>query len=194
VLVTQIKGALVVGGTSQNGNDDGLIQFGGFNFAGANNWGGYGAFGTNLAVKSVGNADTFYTPLNHPWLGYAGMVTGASGIQFFAASGATAAGGPVVPAARMFVSTTGNVGIGTTDPQYKLAVNGAIGAKEVIVTSSGWPDYVFRPGYRLRPLSEVSSYIRANRHLPDIPSEAEVKENGVGVGEMQANCWPKSKS
>ncbi len=85
----------------------------------------------------------------------------------------------------------GNVGIGTAAPQYKLAVNGTIGAKEVIVTNTGWPDYVFRPGYRLRPLSELGAYIRAHHHLPDIPSEAEVKEKGVSVGEMQAKLLAK---
>ena len=86
---------------------------------------------------------------------------------------------------------TGSVGIGTTNPQYKLAVNGTIGAKDVIVTNTGWPDYVFRPGYRLRPLSEVGAYIRTHRHLPDIPTEAEVKEKGVSVGDMQAKLLAK---
>ena len=97
----------------------------------------------------------------------------------------------VLDAARLTVNHTGNVGIGTTSPQYKLAVNGTIGAKEVIVTNTGWPDYVFKPGYRLRPLGEVASYIRTHRHLPGIPSEAEVKEKGVSVGEMQARLLAK---
>jgi hypothetical protein len=82
---------------------------------------------------------------------------------------------------RIYVKPGGNVGIGTTNPQYKLAVNGTLGAKEVIVTNSGWSDYVFRPGYRLRPLSEVDQFIREHGHLPEIPSEAEVKEKGVNV-------------
>jgi hypothetical protein len=36
----------------------------------------------------------------------------------------------------------------------------------------------------LRPLEEVDAFIRENKHLPDIPSAAEFKENGVGLGEM----------
>jgi predicted DNA-binding protein YlxM (UPF0122 family) len=85
----------------------------------------------------------------------------------------------------------GNVGIGTTNPQYLLSVNGQIGAKDVIVTNSGWSDYVFQPGYRLRPLSEVNAYIQANHHLPDIPSEAEVSEKGVSVNDMQKKLLAK---
>ncbi len=83
------------------------------------------------------------------------------------------------------------MGIGTTTPQYALAVNGTIGTKEVIVTNAGWADYVFQPGYRLRPLSQVAAYIRENQRLPDMPSESEVKEKGVGVGEMQSKLLAK---
>ncbi len=91
----------------------------------------------------------------------------------------------------MTIDSTGNVGIGTTNPQYKLAVNGNIGAQDIIVTNTGWSDYVFRPGYRLRPLSEVSQFIQTNGHLPDIPTEAEVKEKGVSLGAMQAKLLAK---
>ena len=190
-LITQIKGALVLGGTSQNGNDDGLLQFGAANFSGGNNWTGYGFFGTNMAVKSVGNTDTFYTPLTHPWIGYAAMVTSALGIQFFTATGATTGGAAVTPAARMFINPTGSVGIGTTNPQSLLAVNGTITTKEVMVTNTGWSDYVFRPEYRLKPLSEVAAYIDEHQHLPDIPSEGEVREKGVSLGEMQVKLLAK---
>jgi hypothetical protein len=89
-------------------------------------------------------------------------------------------------------SYSGNkVGIGTANPQYLLSVSGVIGAKEVIVTNTGWSDYVFLAGYRLRPLPEVEAYIGQHHHLPEIPSEAEVKENGVSMGEMQSKLLAK---
>ena len=93
----------------------------------------------------------------------------------------------------LWVGTNGRVGIGTTKPPYpnKLSVEGSIAAREVVVTNATWADYVFQPGYRLRPLSEVDEYIQANHHLPDIPSEAEVKQKGLGVGEMQAKLMAK---
>jgi hypothetical protein len=94
-------------------------------------------------------------------------------------------------AVKVTIAPTGNVGIGTANPQYLLSVKGTVGAEEFIVTNTGWSDYVFQPGYRLRPLSEVNAFIQANHHLPDIPSEAEVKEKGVSVGDMQAKLLAK---
>jgi len=89
----------------------------------------------------------------------------------------------------------GNVGIGTASPAHLLEVAGTIGATEVItgevvVESSGY-DYVFEPGYRLAPLSEVGRYIKEHQHLPDIPSAKEVQQKGVGLGEMQGKLLAK---
>ena len=84
----------------------------------------------------------------------------------------------------------GNVGIGTTNPQHPLHVAGTIGAEEMIVSSTG-ADYVFNPGYRLAPLTEIAAYINENHHLPDIPSASEVREKGASVGEMQAKLLAK---
>jgi len=86
----------------------------------------------------------------------------------------------------IFVQTGGNVGIGTTSPSSKLSVNGKIGCKEVEVTLAGWSDYVFANGYKLRSLSDVETYIKENKHLPDVPSEKEVLKNGVNIGEMNS--------
>ena len=84
----------------------------------------------------------------------------------------------------------GNVGIGTENPANKLDVNGTIRAKEVKVESN-WADFVFKPDYQLRPLSEVAQFINANGHLPEIPTEKEVAQNGVSLGEMNAKLLQK---
>ncbi len=49
-----------------------------------------------------------------------------------------------------------------------------------------WYDHVFAPDYKLRSLKELELFVKENRHLPDIPSEEEVKENGIDVFKMNA--------
>lgn len=82
--------------------------------------------------------------------------------------------------------SSGNVGIGTTDTKgYKLAVNGNVIATSMIVKLyANWPDYVFKKSYKLPSLLEVKSYIDKNQHLPEMPSETDVKQNGINLGEM----------
>ncbi|MCK4662166.1 MAG: hypothetical protein KAT68_04830 [Bacteroidales bacterium] len=137
----------------------------------------------------------------------------------------------------------GNVGIGTTDPDYKLEVDAGQGkgiklttnhqpntwgnallietqgsqytkaitvmgpdntqtfrvlgngetkienklyANEIEVKIGVFPDFVFNKDYNLKSLDEVESFIKENKHLPDVPSENEVKENGLNLGEMDA--------
>lgn len=82
------------------------------------------------------------------------------------------------------------IGIGTNNPQYKLDVNGTIRAKEVRV-ESGWADFVFKDDYNLPTLYEVESHIKEHGYLPDMPSEAEVKENGIGLSEMNTKLLQK---
>lgn len=91
---------------------------------------------------------------------------------------------------RMVISAAGNVGIGTLNPQYMLSVNGTVQAKEVLV-NTGWADYVFSPSYHLAPLEQVASYIKRNERLPDMPSEAEVRQKGIGVGDMESKLLAK---
>ncbi len=90
-----------------------------------------------------------------------------------------------------WLNNTGYVGIGTTNPQYKLDVNGTLRAKEIIVSIPSGADYVFDSDYTLRPLSEVSEFITAHHHLPEIPSAEEMKANGVNMNEMQIQLLQK---
>ncbi|MFC1616814.1 hypothetical protein ACFL2K_01185 [Candidatus Margulisiibacteriota bacterium] len=102
------------------------------------------------------------------------------------------------------INSVGNVSIGTPNPKpgYKLTVNGGIYAESIRVRNDvavntitlhpqTWSDFVFEDDYNLMPLAEVENKIKEQKHLPGIPSEAEVKKNGVSVGEMQAKLLQK---
>jgi len=67
---------------------------------------------------------------------------------------------------------------------FKLSVDGKLVAKSIFVTMQNWADYVFADDYKPMSLYEVEAYYKTNKHLPEIPSEAEVLENGIDVGEM----------
>lgn len=49
-----------------------------------------------------------------------------------------------------------------------------------------WKDEVFEDDYALQSLEEVESFIDINGHLPEVPSETEVKANGYDIAEMDA--------
>jgi hypothetical protein len=87
-----------------------------------------------------------------------------------------------------FYVAGGNVGIGTTDTKgYELAVAGKVVCEEVVVKlRQAWPDYVFSEEYHLPSLADLFAYIKENHHLPEIPSAAEVTQQGIPVGEMNA--------
>jgi hypothetical protein len=83
------------------------------------------------------------------------------------------------------------IGTNQSETGYKLAVKGKIKAQEVKVTATEWADFVFADDYMLPPLAEVEVFIQANKHLPAIPSEAEVLEKGIELGEMNAKLLQK---
>jgi hypothetical protein len=68
----------------------------------------------------------------------------------------------------------------------ELKLNGKMWAHEVEIQLTEWWDDVFRPGYNLMSLNELENFITTNQHLPEIPTEAEVLEDGIKIGEMNA--------
>jgi hypothetical protein len=91
------------------------------------------------------------------------------------------------------------VGGGTTDANRKIyfyaeggaRFNGKLYVKSGIFSTdysvtdvNNWSDFVFSDGYKLRSLKETEAFILKNKHLPTIPSESEVKENGYNMHEM----------
>lgn len=89
-------------------------------------------------------------------------------------------------ASQLYLKTNGKVGVGTANPDQLFTVNGNIHAKSVIVDLSIVPDYVFKPTYKLPSLDYVKNYVEKNSHLPEVPSEAQIKKDGLDVGAMNA--------
>lgn len=90
-------------------------------------------------------------------------------------------------------SKEGDVSIGTTDSKgYRLAVAGPMIAESVKVkVQSEWPDYVFDENYKMRSLTSLEAFIRVNKHLPELPSAADVRANGIDLGAMNAELLKK---
>lgn len=101
----------------------------------------------------------------------------------------------------MFIKDDGKVGIGI-DPNftsgsmpnsmpdgYLLFVKEGILTEKVKVSlynTTNWADYVFEPNYERLSLEDVEAYVKANKHLPHVPSAAELHAEGIDVAQMDA--------
>lgn len=78
------------------------------------------------------------------------------------------------------------------DNQFAIDNGGNVRAREVKVDYSLIPDYVFKEGYKLMSLTELESFIKANKHLPNIKGENEyTHEEGLSLGEMNTKLLEK---
>ena len=114
------------------------------------------------------------------------------------------------------VTGQGNVGIGIAQPRQalhvdgnvmignewndspeceisgnRLTVAGAIIAKEILVTSDSWADDVFESDYELMTLDSLERFISLKKHLPNMPSEADVKDAGIHIASMSSGLLRK---
>lgn len=92
---------------------------------------------------------------------------------------------------RMKILRNGNVGIGTSTPTAKITVAGNILSQEVKVTINAGADFVFNDSYKLPSLDFLEKNINQNKHLPEIASAEEMKNNGVNIGEFQIQLLQK---
>ena len=58
-------------------------------------------------------------------------------------------------------------------------------------TTLNVPDYVFEDDYDLMPISQVAEFIKENRHLPNIPSAAEINAGYLDLTQMQLSLLEK---
>lgn len=97
------------------------------------------------------------------------------------------------------LQVTGKIIVGNPLPStpagYKLYVKDGILTEKIKVALSSdpanWSDFVFAENYTLRTLDEVEEYIKENKHLPEIPSTAEVHKNGLDLAQMDAKLLQK---
>jgi hypothetical protein len=70
---------------------------------------------------------------------------------------------------------------------------GNLWARQVKVTALAIPDYVFSKDYSLMNIPDLENYIKANKHLPNIPSAGDCEKNGniIDVGQMQLKLLEK---
>lgn len=78
---------------------------------------------------------------------------------------------------------------GDAPGDFKLYVQDGIRTERLrvdIAAENDWADYVFEDDYVLIPIDELETFIKENKHLPGVPSAAQVVKEGVDVGEMNA--------
>ncbi len=80
---------------------------------------------------------------------------------------------------------------GDWNEAFAVLANGTVLAKEVKIVVDTGADFVFSPDYRLKSLPEVESFIRENNHLPEIPSEKAMQEDGLSINEFQIKLLQK---
>lgn len=98
------------------------------------------------------------------------------------------------------IDYNGNVGINTLNTSsYTFSVNGTAVFDQITVknfsgnnpAATPWADYVFDRNYQLPTLESLSNYIKANNHLPGIPTAEEVKNNGIDLAATEAKLLEK---
>jgi hypothetical protein len=81
-----------------------------------------------------------------------------------------------------FLATQSNPTSDIQENNYSLWVSkGVVSEDYAIADIAEWDDYVFSQDYELPSLKSVAAFVAANKHLPNVPSEAEVKKNGYSL-------------
>jgi hypothetical protein len=142
-----------------------------------------------------------------------------TGLYFFHTTSAPGTTG-TPPSYDLTVGNSGAVGIGTTTPIFDLHVKGTARIEEgnlsvccsgsdinvtngdIVVNNGNFidtdaslnvPDYVFEPEYPLMSLDELRAYVATEKHLPNVPSEEEIRAGGLNLTDFQMKLLEKTE-
>ncbi len=128
-------------------------------------------YGSHFAIKNETRANSALIALAYDKVYIGGSSAGVNAVSF-SNDGVVNIGSGTIPAGK----------------GYMLGVRGKIICEEVkVALHADWPwaDYVFADDYKLTSLDSLESYIKENKHLPNISSAKEIKEEGINLGQMQ---------
>ena len=77
--------------------------------------------------------------------------------------------------------TDGEIFIKNSKGSEVIILDGNAGSIKVNGEKVATADFVFEADYQLPALNEVASFINENKHLPNVPSGAEIKDNGLDL-------------
>jgi hypothetical protein len=89
-----------------------------------------------------------------------------------------------------------NIGIDVVNPVSALTIgNGNLRVTdgEFIVesTTMNIPDYVFEQSYTLMPIDDLRTFVKTNKHLPNMFNQKYISNNGIPVNEMNMRLLEK---
>ncbi|HQU99852.1 MAG TPA: hypothetical protein PLO59_01775, partial [Bacteroidia bacterium] len=160
-------------------------------------WAGYfkgrGYFSERVGIGTNNPGAYLHVNADDVTLPFAVQINGASKLKTNTNGSVSIGGVPSGPTNGLYVN--GDVVIGTSTPAagYKLSVNGKVMCTELRVElNNSWPDYVFNDTYKLPTIKEMEQHINQYKHLPGIPSAAQMESNGgFDVGVMQTKMMEK---
>jgi hypothetical protein len=135
-------------------------------------------YSTNYFVKGTGDGASL-TIYNTFLRLHSGLAIGSPYVS-------DGAGGYIEKATIVFNGRTGDI------TSLGLITAKKIHTSEVVVDLNiPGPDYVFEDDYKLKELEDIEKYLSANKHLPEIPSAKEMKENGINVVDLEMKLLQK---
>lgn len=112
------------------------------------------------------------------------LIYGDFSAKFISIGDVGVAGDPVATAAKR----------NSLASQYGLLVQKGILTEKIKVatmTTTDWADYVFENDYKVMPLEAVEAFVKENKHLPNVPTTAEMMSSGNDLMKTDAKLLEK---